>query len=468
MTVAELPRKPGGNSAKGKEQRANIFATWRRDALGRLVQRRSAEAALLAAQSFAAPGKSLHPGFSPAALLTGTGGSSSSRSKAKEDAPLPLYAVRWHQSSPADRKPEDGAGEKPPAVLKLTSAPLAEGDLQRALEAARAGAQIVAAALPTPGAFCSQEDEVSLGWRFVQLIQRLLEDGVGARLLVVCPAAATGALVAGASKAVAMEDSSLKIQRAFVPLQCLQRLDELVPRLCALSSAHKDETDLWIRDAGFRGLPFVPRLERMPAGSAKASRLPAHGLDGEPAKLLLTGATGGLGKAVVSWLIKEQGFQPEQLLLLRRMGSSKLEGDLARCTVVEAAKVDSTSVLQESLLQVRGVTGILHLAGVLDDGIVGGMTEDRMRKVAQPKCGMLVALLNAAKELQWPLQWTVGFSSTSSLFGYAGQVNYCAANALLDQLAVFSSEGARPEGDRAPCRFITVNWGPWGEAGMAQ
>ena len=77
-------------------------------------------------------------------------------------------------------------------------------------------------------------------------------------------------------------------------------------------------------------------------------------------------------------------------------------------------------------------------------------------QVAQPKCGMLLALLeaaqegwglrreclksscldleseirktrtwkmhqNASQELAWPLQWTLGFSSTSSLFGYAGQ-----------------------------------------------
>ena len=42
--------------------------------------------------------------------------------------------------------------------------------------------------------------------------------------------------------------------------------------------------------------------------------------------------------------------------------------------------------------------GIFHLAGVLDDGVLGGMTEERMKKVAQPKCGMLLALLEAAQE----------------------------------------------------------------------
>jgi len=91
-----------------------------------------------------------------------------------------------------------------------------------------------------------------------------------------------------------------------------------------------------------------------------------------------------------------------------------------------------------------------------------------LRKVAAPKCGIAMALLRVASELQWPVQWLVGFSSTSSLFGYAGQTNYCAANSMLDNLATFGAAKVLPEGDRPPCRIITINWGPWGEAGMAK
>eukprot|EP00929_Paragymnodinium_shiwhaense_P093435 TRINITY_DN5360_c0_g1_i15.p1 TRINITY_DN5360_c0_g1~~TRINITY_DN5360_c0_g1_i15.p1 ORF type:complete len:351 (-),score=79.46 TRINITY_DN5360_c0_g1_i15:355-1407(-) len=96
------------------------------------------------------------------------------------------------------------------------------------------------------------------------------------------------------------------------------------------------------------------------------------------------------------------------------------------------------------------------------------MTADRLRSVVEPKCGMLTALLRAAALFRWPLQWILGFSSTSSLFGYGGQSNYCAANAMLDHLAAFSTATDLPTGDRLPCKFIAVNWGPWGEAGMAK
>jgi len=120
------------------------------------------------------------------------------------------------------------------------------------------------------------------------------------------------------------------------------------------------------------------------------------------------------------------------------------------------------------LRDLQQVTGIFHLAGVLDDGILSGMTEERFLKVAQPKCSMLTALMHAVVTFQWSVQWIIAFSSTSSLFGYAGQSNYCAANAMLDNFAAFGSAGVLPEGDRPPCRVLAINWGPWGEAGMAK
>lgn len=172
---------------------------------------------------------------------------------------------------------------------------------------------------------------------------------------------------------------------------------------------------------------------------------------------------------VLDWLIKDQGIQPEQLVLLRRAGSAPLGGELARCTTVEVESVDSAEALSSSALRnQRNIVGIFHLAGILDDGVVISMTEERVRNVARPKCGMLTALLRTASTLRWPTRWLLGFSSTSSLFGYAGQTNYCAANALLDHLSSFGGAGVLPEGDRPPCRVIAINWGPWADAGMAK
>jgi acyl carrier protein len=55
------------------------------------------------------------------------------------------------------------------------------------------------------------------------------------------------------------------------------------------------------------------------------------------------------------------------------------------------------------------------------------------------------------------------------LLGYAGQSNYGAANAILDHMATNWNEGSN--GDKknhlSSIPIVAVNWGSWGEAGMA-
>lgn len=445
---------PGGHEFM-QDQRPNILATWRRDAIGRLLQRRTMEAAMLAARGV--PGMPGGLTLTPATPKAGAGAGSAAGPKND----LPLYAVRWQQATPPIPSTAKNAGGH---LVKLTSEPLSEGQIADAIQATK-NQLLVVACQPMGNVFEDFEEEQRLAWSFVHFVQCLLEAGVTARLLLVTAAGTTGAMVAGASKAVAMEASELRIQRIFVSPTCLQEISEHVAWLSAAASRYSEESDLWFREKP--GMAYVPRLEKMCSASKKARCIQAHGVDGELASYVLTGATGGLGKAVVSWLVNDQGLQPSQLVLLRRAGWSKLEGDLAQCTVIEASRVDCKETLKSALGKVRNVTGLFHLAGVLDDGIIGGMTEERIKKVAKPKCGLLLALLETAKELDWPLQFALGFSSTSSLFGYAGQVNYCAANALLDHVSTWGMHSAQGK-DLAPCRITTVNWGPWGEAGMAQ
>ncbi|CAJ1372832.1 unnamed protein product [Effrenium voratum] len=276
---------PGGHEFM-QDQRPTILSSWRRDAIGRLVQRRTMEAALLAAQGFG-----MAPGIVPAAPKEGV--------VAKPE--LPLYAVQWEQAPVA--KPAQGAMS---LLILLDGKVVPEGVVQQAVAAARAGAHLVVACLPTEGVFQSHEVEVQLSWHFVRLVQQLLESGVSAKLLVVTAAAATGAMVAGASKAVAMEDAALKIQRVFVPQSCLQKIADHVPKLCAIAEMHGAETDIWLRDASLKGVAYVQRLQRMPSASSKMPCVRSHCADGELARYVLTGATGGLGKAVVAWLLKDQ------------------------------------------------------------------------------------------------------------------------------------------------------------------
>jgi acyl carrier protein len=103
------------------------------------------------------------------------------------------------------------------------------------------------------------------------------------------------------------------------------------------------------------------------------------------------------------------------------------------------------------------IAGIVHAAGILDDGIVLQLTSDRFRSVMAPKLGGAWNLhaLTAAM----PLDFFVLCSSAASILGSPGQANYTAANACLDALAHYRR--------RRGLAAHSINWGPWSGVGLA-
>jgi NAD(P)-dependent dehydrogenase (short-subunit alcohol dehydrogenase family) len=169
---------------------------------------------------------------------------------------------------------------------------------------------------------------------------------------------------------------------------------------------------------------------------------------------------GGVGSAVVDWLLDAQHVKPSQIVICTRRQPKTAHS--RGVTVVAVDVSDRQALLScDALRRIPDVAGIFHLAGVLDDGIVTEMDRARIQKAAKPKVSGALNLRALAVEMQWEVDWLLCFSSTSSLGGYAGQANYCAANAVLDHLA----QGWGGNGDGP--NVVGVNWGPWGEAGMA-
>ena len=346
----------------------------------------------------------------------------------------PLYRVAW---APLDGPAGAGAAAVAPAAA---AEPVTLVALDPSLDAAADGA-LLAALGGAHGLFvrvaaaADLEAQRAQCWALLRLVQRLAAAGGGGRLVLLCAAEVGAALAAGASKAVPLEFPELSVQRLHLPAAAdlLRQSGPLgalpavrqgwLSWLSAVASAHAHEADVWLAPEAPHAA-LAPRL--LPQPRAKPSSTPTVDAAGT---YLITGGSGGLGTALVSWLLQEQRVPPHQIVLLsRRAATPPVDG--VRCVAADLGRPESLDA-SAALAAVTDVRGIFHLAGVLDDGLIVNMTEDRLAKVVAPKAGLLALLAYCARRRLAP-QWVLAASSTSSLLGYAGQSNYCAANGLLD------------------------------------
>ncbi|SER42705.1 type I polyketide synthase [Actinokineospora terrae] len=144
--------------------------------------------------------------------------------------------------------------------------------------------------------------------------------------------------------------------------------------------------------------------------------------------VLITGGSGVLAGFLARHLVDVHGVR--DVLLVSRSGNAP--ADMPEQARAIACDVTDREALAKVLADVR-LTGVVHAAGVLDDGVLGSLTPDRLAAVLRPKvtAALLLDDLTAAHDLAF----FVLYSSASSTLGTAGQANYAAANAVLDALA---------------------------------
>ncbi|MFB1483785.1 SDR family NAD(P)-dependent oxidoreductase [Corallococcus sp. RDP092CA] len=211
-----------------------------------------------------------------------------------------------------------------------------------------------------------------------------------------------------------------------------------------------------------QGKRYVARLS--PVATATTART----VELRPeAGYLITGGLGALGLHVARWLV-ERGAR--HLALVGRRASTPsaeqqqaldalaVAGATVRLFDADISRPDATQDLFTRLAtSFPALRGVVHAAGVNDDGVLLHLPWERFERALAPKVMGSWLLHTATRSM--PLDFFACFSSAASLLGNAGQGNYAAANAFLDGLVAYRRSLGLPG--------LGINWGPWAGAGMA-
>ncbi|MEM8779853.1 MAG: SDR family NAD(P)-dependent oxidoreductase, partial [Cyanobacteria bacterium P01_G01_bin.49] len=213
----------------------------------------------------------------------------------------------------------------------------------------------------------------------------------------------------------------------------------------------------------------------------------------EDGTYLITGGLGGLGLLVAQWMVEKGAknlvlmgrnqpnlAQKQQIETLEALGANIVvaQGDVSDKEQLAAIlqNIDRSFQTSHTSLQTRrsvarntshtthtthtshtSLKGIIHAAGVLDDGVLKQLTWERFAKVMNPKVQGAWNLHTLTQDK--PLDFFVLFSSAASLLGSPGQGNHVAANTFLDTLAHYRRSQGLPA--------LSINWGVWSDIGAA-
>ena len=180
---------------------------------------------------------------------------------------------------------------------------------------------------------------------------------------------------------------------------------------------------------------------------------------------VIVGGAGGIGEVLSNFLA--QRYQAHVIWLGRRALDHDIQRKIDRCaglgpapTYIRADASDHDSLMQAYLSIKKDhaqIHGVIHSAIALLDGLVAGMSEDRLRECLAVKIGASVRLAQVFERER--LDFALFFSSFVSFLRPPGQSNYAAGCAFQDAYA-------EALGRLSVWPVKVMNWGYWGTVGV--
>jgi NADPH:quinone reductase-like Zn-dependent oxidoreductase/acyl carrier protein len=294
-------------------------------------------------------------------------------------------------------------------------------------------------------------------------------DGVAALEGEDRPACWEKASLLGPCRVAPLEMPSLSFQLIDVPAAALSAA-WLAKGLLAEASAPEPGTLKALRESGRYIEIFRPLPEAFGGGGLRSGGV-----------VLITGGMGGLGLEVAGRLFDMARmrlalltrWQPPPVedwpsraeandrigQALRKVLALKARG--AEVLVVRgdsAVADDMARVVEQVRAHFGAIHGVVHAAGASSPRLVLEAGRQRADEVLTPKVKGALILEELLGDD--PLDFFISFSSIASVAPAAGQVDYSAANAVLDALA-------RRWAPSSWARYCSISWDAWQEVGMA-
>ncbi len=139
--------------------------------------------------------------------------------------------------------------------------------------------------------------------------------------------------------------------------------------------------------------------------------------------------------------------------ILENIAAMRAAGSEVEYHAIDVRQHEPFSALIHEIYKTHGrLDGVIHGAGVVEDKFLRDKTSESFARVFSTKVDSALTIARSVRPDS--LKFLVIFSSISARLGAMGQVDYTAANEVLNKLAAHLDAAW-------PGRVVAINWGPW-------